>query len=223
MPFAPPARRGFFPLDEELDLLAGSLTPRLEEAVTRLATWMPFEKAAGILPDLLGVQISKATVGRHTESNGAAYVAVQTAAVAEIEQELPAPPAGPTKQLLSVDGAMVPLAVGEWAEVKTVVLGVIEEPVIENGEQVVHARELSYFSRLTDAGTFGHLALAETHRRGVETADQVGAVTDGALLIRGFIDCHRADAVRNSRLPACCAVYQRHGGSGLGARFPRNC
>ncbi len=86
---APSARRGFFPLDEELDLLAGSLTPCLEEA-------------AGMLLDFLGVQISKATVGRHTESNGAAYVAVQTAAVAEIEQELPAPPAGPTKQLLSL-------------------------------------------------------------------------------------------------------------------------
>jgi len=51
----------------------------------------------------------------------AAYVAVQTAQVEELERTLPAPPQGPAVQLLSVDGAMVSLAQGEWAEVKTVV------------------------------------------------------------------------------------------------------
>jgi hypothetical protein len=47
-------------------------------------------------------------------------VAVQTAQVEELERTLPAPPQGPAVQVLSVDGAMVPLVQGEWAEVKTV-------------------------------------------------------------------------------------------------------
>lgn len=145
---------------------------------------------------MLQVQVSISTVRRLTESHGAAYVAVQTAEVEEIEQQMPLPPKGPDKQLLSVDGAMVPLVGGKWAEVKTLVLGVIDEPVVEKGEQVVHAQELSYFSRLTDADTFSRLALVETHRRGVETADQVIAVNDGAVWIQGFIDYHRADAAR---------------------------
>jgi hypothetical protein len=38
---------------------------------------------------------------------------------------LPEAPAGPAKHLFSVDGAMVPLVSGEWAEVKTLVLGEI--------------------------------------------------------------------------------------------------
>lgn len=193
---APSVRQAFSPLDEELELLSGHLTPRGVEALTRLGTWIPFEKAAGLLGDLLGVQVSKSTAARYTERHGAAYVAVQTAAVIEIEKKLPAAPAGPAKQLLSVDGAMVPLTGGEWAEVKTLVLGEIAEPVIENGESVVHARELSYFSRLTDAETFGHLALVETHHRGVENAGKVLAVTDGAVWIQGFVDYHRPDAVR---------------------------
>lgn len=155
---APSARQAFSPLDEELELLSGHLTPQGVEALTRLGTWIPFEKAAGLLGDLLGVQVSKSTAARYTEKYGAAYVAVQTAAVTEIEKKLPAAPAGPAKQLLNVDGAMVPLTGGEWAEVKTLVLGEIAEPVIENGESVVQARELSYFSRLTDAETFGHSA-----------------------------------------------------------------
>jgi len=42
------ARPGFFPLDDELQLLPGCLTPRLQEHLTRLGAWMPFGKAAGM-------------------------------------------------------------------------------------------------------------------------------------------------------------------------------
>jgi hypothetical protein len=55
---------------------------------------------------------------------------------------------------------------------------------------------MSYFSRLTEAETFQRLALVETHRCGVETAQQVIAPTEGALWIQGFLDYHRPDAVR---------------------------
>jgi hypothetical protein len=84
----------------------------------------------------------------------------------------------------------------EWAEVKTLALGIVGEPVLEDGELVVHTTELSYFSRLAEAEEFGRLALVETHRRGTETAQQVCAVTDGAEWEQGFIDSHREDAVR---------------------------
>jgi hypothetical protein len=128
------------------------------------------------------------------EEHGALYEAVQTAAVAEIECRLPEPPPGPAKQLLSVDGAMVPLVHGQWAEVKTLVLGEIQAAVMEKGELVVHSTALSYFSRLADAETFQRLALIETQRRGVETAAQVVAPTDGAVWIEGFLAYHRSDA-----------------------------
>jgi hypothetical protein len=45
--------------------------------------------------------------------------------VETLEREVPVAPQGPAVQLLSVDGAMVPLVVGEWAEVKTLALGVV--------------------------------------------------------------------------------------------------
>jgi hypothetical protein len=193
---ARPVRSGFFPLDEELALLPGQLTPRLQQGVVRLGTWMPFAQAADALEFFTGVQVSEPTVRRTAETAGAAYVAVQTAAVETIEQTLPESPAGPAVQLLSVDGAMVPLLHQEWAEVKTLALGRVSEPVWEQEEWVVHSQELSYFSRLADAETFGRLALVETHRRGTETATTVCAVSDGAEWIQGFIDLHRPDAVR---------------------------
>jgi hypothetical protein len=81
------------------------------------------------LADLVRVEVSESTVCRETEAWGAAYVDVQEEEVKRIERELPAAPQGPEKLLLSVDGAFVPLVHKEWAEVKTVALGVLEEPV----------------------------------------------------------------------------------------------
>jgi hypothetical protein len=159
---------------------------------------MPFRHAAEELEFFTRVAVSEASARRVTERAGRAYVDVQTGQVAELERTLPAPPQGPERLLLSADGAFVPLVGGEWTEVKTLALGVITAPVWEakRGERVVHTEALSYFSRRTDAADFAHSALVETHRRGVETAERVVAVTDGADWLQGFIDYHRRDAIR---------------------------
>ena len=188
----------FFPLDEELGLLAGGLTPRLYEQLVRLGTWIPsFEQAAEMLADFTdGSRVDEATARRDTEKAGAAYVEIQEHEVERLEKELPPAVQGPAKLVLSADGAMVPLVGGEWAEVKTAVIGEPEPGMGEKGETVVHLHNLSYFSRLTDSNTFQRLALVETHRRGVETAGQVSAPADGSEWIQTFVDFHRPDAVR---------------------------
>jgi hypothetical protein len=190
------AEQAFFPLDDELELLAGTLTPSLQEDLVRLGAWMPFGRAAQELQHFRVVAVSRPTAERITEAAGAAYVAWQTAEVQRIERELPVPVRGPAKQFLSVDGAMVPLVGGVWAEVKTLVMGEVQPAVLSKGELVIHTTDLSYFSRLTDADNFRRLALVETQRRGVETAGAVAAVTDGAEWIPKFVDHHRYDAVR---------------------------
>src|SRR5881398_1079049 len=195
---APPAARGFFPLDEQLGLLPGSLTPCLHEHLVRLGSWMEFDPAATLLGALTGAQVTEATARRQTEAAGAILAAWQEQEVARLERECPPAPAGPAKQFFSADGAFVPLLHGEWAEVKTLALGEIGEPVYQEkeGEWVAPTRALSYFSRLADADTFGRLALVETQRRGTESAGAVAAVTDGAEWVQGLIDRHRPDAVR---------------------------
>jgi hypothetical protein len=190
------AERAFFPLDEELALLPGTLTPSLQEDLVRLGTWMPFGRASQELRRFRQVDVSRPVVERITEAAGAASVALQTAEMERIERELPRPPAGPAKQFVSVDGAMVPLVGGVWAEVKTLVIGAVQPPTVIHGEEVVHTSQLSYFSRLAQAEVFQSLALVETQRRGVETAGLVAAVTDGAEWCQKFVDHHRADAVR---------------------------
>ena len=192
-----PAGSVFSPLDEGLDLLPGELTPSLVESLVRLGTWLPFRPAAWMLAHFTRVGVGATTARRLTAQAGTAYEAVQTAAVEQLERELPPAPQGPAVQLLSVDGAMVPLVQGQWAEVKTLALGVVQEPVVNRrGAQEVHTTDLSYFSRLTDHETFGRLATVETHRRGTETAGVVCAVVDGAEWEQGVIALHRPDAVR---------------------------
>lgn len=200
--------------------MPGSLSPWVHECLVRLGTWMPFDKAAELVEAFTGVAVSEFTSRRHCEAAGAAQVAEQTAAVEQLEREAPLAPPGPAKQYLSADGAFVPLVGGEWAEVKTLVIGEVGEPVQEQGEWVVHTRNLSYFSRLAEAETFNRLALAETHRRGVENAGQVGAVQDGAEWLQGFVDWHRPDAVRILDFPHAGGYVAKIGQATFGADTP---
>src|SRR5205823_2415466 len=66
---------------------------------------------------------------------------------------------------------------GVWAEVKTVAIGTVRQ---EAASGAIHTGDLSYFSRRADHTTFTHLALCETHRRGVASAGIVVGVMDGS-------------------------------------------
>jgi len=193
---APRAEPVFFPLDEELGLLAGELSATLAEGVVRLGTRMPFEQAATELAFFWNVELEETTLRRYTQAAGAAYVAEQAAELERLERERPLAPAGPAVQYLSADGAMVPLVGGEWAEVKTLALGAVEVRPGEDGLPEAHTTDLTYFSRLADAETFTRQAYVEAHRRGTETANVVCAVQDGAEWLQGLVDVLRPDAVR---------------------------
>ena len=60
----------------------------------------------------------------------------------------------------------------------------------------MHTVDISYFSRFTTAAAFTHLALVETHHRGLENAGAVAAVMDGADWLQQFADYHCPKAVR---------------------------
>ncbi|MFL5666782.1 MAG: ISKra4 family transposase [Ktedonobacteraceae bacterium] len=190
-----PARtvgREFFPLDEQLGLAGAGMTPRGQEALVRLAVWMPFERAGELLKDLLGIQVSATSSRRSTYGIGQAALAVQQAEEERIREELPTPPQGAQRQAISADGAFVPLVGGEWAEVKTLVVA----EVGRDKEGAVCTTQVSSFSRLADVETFSQQAVVELHRRGVDRATAVCAVTDGAEWLQGFIDDHCPTAVR---------------------------
>lgn len=175
-----------------MGLAHGDLTPHAQEGLVRLASWMPFEAAADLLKGLVGVQVSSASARRCSLQAGEAGLQEWEEQTEEVKKCTSQAVRGARRQVMSADGAMVPLVGGVWAEVKTLVIGEIQ--VNSAGETQCHA--LSYCSRLTDVPGFEHATLLETYRRGLEHADAVAGVMDGAEWLQGVIEYHRADAVR---------------------------
>ena len=62
---APSVTRGFFPLDEELELLAGHFAPSVYEGIARMRARMPFESAVKELRYFWQVTVTEPTVRRH--------------------------------------------------------------------------------------------------------------------------------------------------------------
>ncbi len=93
--------RLFSRLYEQLGLLAGGLTPRGEETLVRLSSWMPYAQAEELLQDLLGMQVSLATARRATLHTGEAALAVDEKEEERLKQEVPQAPGGADKQRLA--------------------------------------------------------------------------------------------------------------------------
>ncbi len=201
-----PVGPGFSPLDEELGLLPGSLTPRLHETLVRLSAIQPsFAKASAELAWHTGATVHADTARRRTEAAGAVLVAHETAEAERILREHPEPPAGPDTLIFSVDGAMAPIVGGQWKEGRTLAVGAVQPPVATPAGPVIQTTNLSYCSRLTDSATFAEQALPELQRRGIERAGRVGAVVDGAEWGQTFLAYHSPEAVRILDLPHACA------------------
>lgn len=124
---------------------------------------MPFGRAAKELRYFTRIEVSEATARRIAEGAGSDYVQVQSEQVELILKQAPTSPPGPELQLISADGAMVHEVSGDWVQVKTLAIGEVKA---KGNAGEIHTRELSYFSRLSEAREFNRQALVEVFRRG---------------------------------------------------------
>lgn len=91
---SPACGAGFPPLDEELGLLPGTLTPSLAEDAALLGSLVPFASAAELIGRFRQVEVSEATVRRVSESSGQAWVELQREEVEVLESEFCRRPRG---------------------------------------------------------------------------------------------------------------------------------
>lgn len=203
-----PATPGFPPLSERLALVPGTLSPGLAALAVQFGTELPFGRASTLLAAATGTVVSPSTIRSLTERAGAAWCQVELALVDVLEAAALDPDAAPVMVPdavpvaadavlhLGIDGAMVPLVGGIWAEVRTLAIGEVTRQ-----EDGVTTTALSYASHLTDAATFGRLSLVELMRRGVPEHPTVVAVTDGAPWIQELLDLQCPQAVRILDMP----------------------
>jgi hypothetical protein len=116
--------RGQAPLDAELGLDGGALSPGLSRVACRLGLEGSFGAAADQVAETLGVVVAEEAVRRITEGVGAVAEAEQQARIAQAQrgQALPPRPLGAAEVpspllVVEVDGVQVPL-VGAWHELK---------------------------------------------------------------------------------------------------------
>jgi hypothetical protein len=188
------------PLDKELQVPDGHLLPHAHQTLVSMRSDLPFGRAVKQLERTLGVVVHASAARRQTLVVGQQMLEGQN----QQAQPLSAYPEeqAAERMAMSSDGSMVPLVGGVWAEVKVVALGAVERRTRNEEEEIV-TTHLTYFARMANAATFADQASAELRRRGIERAQEVCAIQDGAEWIQGFVQGHRHDALRILDAGAC--------------------
>ncbi len=185
---------GFFPLSEQLDVVAEHLTPDVARQAVWLAGLVPYQQAEAILAEIGQVTLPATSIWRRVQQAGSQFAALEDAermqATALPEKWDPPSRAEKSDQRMGVamDGFMVQLRAEGWKEMK---LGAVFELALRQerdertGERglVAHAVNVSYAAHLGGPEVFGELVFTEARRRGWEQAQDTQVIGDGAVWI----------------------------------------
>jgi hypothetical protein len=171
--------KGFAPVDASLGLDSGATSVAVRTRVARLAAWIPFERLSKELEFLLDVHLSKNTCERIAEAVGeriAQERKLQEAAV--FSGKAAQPKISPERLYIGIDGTGVPMRGGGTRESK---VGIIYTTREQGGKSQVSGAE--YLATLERVDSFGDAVYARAHTHGVENADDVACIGDGAAWI----------------------------------------
>jgi hypothetical protein len=197
---------GQAPLDAQLGLGPGALSPALLRVICRVGIEASFQEAVDVAREALGVTVPAETARRATESIGAVAEADQQADMARTRAgQRPAVTAPSETGLLAVavDGVQVPHRDG-WHEIKVGTLAPLG-PAVQVDAQTRRAHlswgPASYCAGTEEAEVFWWRVYAEACRRGLGTpaVQTVIVLGDGAEWIwqraRHFLGCKGVEVV----------------------------
>ena len=198
--------QGRVPRDEELDVVGSSLSPGVRRMASRVGSQEAFTPGSRDLYELAGIRLPAKQVERTAEANGAR---IRAASQAEWEGLLSGQvvlcPSGPpiAKLYVTVDGTGVPTVPRETegrrgkgedgrARTREVKVGCVftQTRLDDKGQPLRDPESSSYLAAIETAERFGPLLYAESARRGVERAQQVIVIGDGAHWIWNVADEH---------------------------------
>ncbi|HUB40588.1 MAG TPA: ISKra4 family transposase [Streptosporangiaceae bacterium] len=196
---------GLAPRDAELGTERSSLSPGLAKMIARAAAAVPFARAAGLLSELAGIELTVKRTERSAEATGTAATAAIAARADAISSRrvLPLPPPDPVPDMLyiAVDGTGVPVVAREAegrtgkaedgnARTREVKLACLftQTTRTDDGYPVRDTASSTYLETFQPAGRSGHLVNAEARRRGAEHTRQLVFLGDGAAWIWHLAD-----------------------------------
>jgi hypothetical protein len=198
----PTCHQGHAPVDQQLEVCAGSISAGLSELLALLgATEDSFAEAAAVLQKLTLVAVCPNSVRDATERLGQVLGASEAQILATAQTTTTAPAVrvpGAPRMYVSMDGMLVHIHDEGWKEVK---LGAIytttsRVPSKRPDRLEVRAVAQSFVTDLADAATFAPRLWAEAAQRGVLDADEVVVVGDGAHWIWNLADEYFPGAVQ---------------------------
>lgn len=187
-------RSGFAPLDGELELSRRVFSRTVERAVCRLAVVESFEAAAEDLYEVGGVSVSAKEVQLVSESVGAEIANLEAQDVREVfemDKDIE-PEDSPQILLIELDGKIVPTIDG-GRELK---VAVVSELIPGESVEATELGKKTYLGVFGSAEEFGRHVWVEAARRGVESAETVIGLGDGAPWIWNRIYEHFPEAVQ---------------------------
>ena len=193
---------GLAPRDAELGVAGTSMSPGLAAMTDIAAAAVPFARAAGLLDDLAGVQLTPKRAERAAEASGTALAAAgrERARLTAARRLVPLPPSPlPDKLYAVIDGTGVPVTPRETAgregkgedgrartrEVKLAVF-FAQDRLDKDGYPVRDRASTSVIATFEPASAFADLVKAEGIRRGADHIRQFTILGDGAAWIWGI-------------------------------------
>jgi hypothetical protein len=191
-------KKGFFPLDEQLELK----DQRWSEGLAKQAVWLsglvPYEQAAEILQVVGQADISGSSVWRLSQKWGGKLEELeekeqeQANATPDGKEIIPGEVRKERRMGLSMDGVMIYIRGEEWKELKVGCLfDIVPRPVLDpkTGEWVEqgHAAHNSYTCHLGGPETFGKKVWTEAQKRHFRRAMETEVVADGAVWIWNLV------------------------------------
>jgi hypothetical protein len=193
---------GHAPLDQQLQVAAGSLSLGLQELLTLLgATQASFADAAAVLDRLCLVQVCPNTVRSASEDVGTMLVqhTQELATIVQEPDDLRVPQlSGPARLYVSMDGVLVHCRTSGWRELKAGCVYTTRTCLSRRApyQQTLRMEQPSYQASLAEAQAFGAVVEVEARRRGVEQAQEVIVIGDGADWIWTLAEEHFPDATQ---------------------------
>jgi len=202
----PRCHQGQHPLDEQLGLGAGQVSPLLGSLLGLAGVQTAFEEGSRLIEKWLQVRVSENTLRAQSEGYGQRQRAREVHWQEQSQDEgwllarRRSVPEGPSRLYGGIDGVIVPVE-GEWQELKCGCWYEVETrhspaqaPPGELGG--LRARKISYYCDVSDAVHFRDLVWATGCQRDADRAREIVFVADGAAWIWNLVRYHFPQAVQ---------------------------
>ena len=200
---------GVIPKDQELDIVGTSFSPGVRRMMGRVGAKEPFDEGRKDLKELAGIVVKTKEVERVSEGIGEDVEIIskreQKLALSGKVVWLKSVP----KMYIAIDGTGVPMVPHETegrqgkdpsgkAKTREAKLGCVftQTKLDTKGRPVRDEGSTTYVGAIQSAEAFGPRIYAEAVRRGVERAEQVIVLGDGAVWIWGIAEEHFHSAIQ---------------------------